>query len=102
MAVDAAPVLVVGRDEGGVFEPGTILGDEGFQVTTAASIAEAVEAPRSEDFALVVVDVVEPQGHCGEIVRRVRQLTDAPSSRSFPPRTPWRSPVSTWAPTTAC
>ncbi|MET0433632.1 MAG: response regulator transcription factor [Cellulomonas sp.] len=55
-----------------------LLGREGFQVTTAATGTEAVEAFESEGADLVLLDLMLPGMSGTEVCRRIRQRSDVP------------------------
>jgi len=55
-----------------------LLGREGFQVTTAATGIEAVEAFESEGADLVLLDLMLPGLSGTEVCRRIRQRSDVP------------------------
>jgi len=55
-----------------------LLGREGFQVTTAATGTEAVEAFESEGADLVLLDLMLPGLSGTEVCRRIRQRSDVP------------------------
>lgn len=55
-----------------------LLGREGFQVTTAATGIEAVEAFEAEGADLVLLDLMLPGLSGTEVCRRIRQRSDVP------------------------
>ena len=55
-----------------------LLGREGFQVTTAATGTEAVEAFEAEGADLVLLDLMLPGLSGTEVCRRIRQRSDVP------------------------
>ncbi|MEX2534618.1 MAG: response regulator [Trueperaceae bacterium] len=57
----------------------SVFGREGFAILTSASVAEASEAmPRGATSALVVLDFNIPGGSGLDILRKLRQQSDAP------------------------
>ncbi len=70
-----AHLLVVDDDPGFRKLLETILSAEGYQVTTAGAVAEAVRAGAAQRFDLVLCDLRLPDGDGLQILRRYRELS---------------------------
>lgn len=70
-------VLCVDDNEDTSFMLRTLLGATGYEVETAAGVAEALERARDESFDLFVIDNRYPDGTGAELCRALRQARPA-------------------------